>query len=286
MRRPILHIGYHKTGTTWLQVEGFRLLEGVERIHGPDAKALLRELATGRGEFAPEKLRSLIEKSEACHPLISYEFLSGQVFNGSQHGTRTAHRLAEALPEAMTLIVVRRQPEMLESLHAQYVNQGGTVSFPNFLAGSGHGFDLNPEHLEYDRLVSTYVDLFGEPNVLVLPYELLRARPEAFLDRLADALGTKVTGNMQPRTVNPSLSGKRLDILRTWNRWFRRSQFNPDPIIPLPKAAKMRRLMQGRSRPRLELQDLSVTFSERYGPSNQRLQAWCDLSGWGYPGVG
>ena len=285
MSRPILHVGYHKTGTTWLQAEGFGLLQGVERVHDPEMKALFKDLALNEDTPDIASIRASVERNPAMRPVISYEFLSGAVLNGSPHRSRTAHRLAKALPEAEVLMVVRRQPEMLQSLHAQYVNQGGTEHFERFLSGHGRGFTFDPEHLEYDKLVFTYSDLFGLDSVLVLPYELLRVKPTEFLSRLADRWGTRVTGEVRPRIINPSLSGWQLDMLRAWNRLFRSTSFNPQPLVPLRNAEKMRWLMQGRSRGKNKSRSSAMKYAERYRESNQRLSARCDLRGWGYPGV-
>ena len=285
MKNLLLHIGYHKTGTTWLQREGFSLLDGCVRIHGPNVKAAARSIVYNDKATGINELRAFAEASSARHPIISYEIFSGAIMEGAPEQQRTAARLAAAFPDARVLVVVRSQPEMLESFHAQYVNQGGTASLGEFLDGLADGVAWNPDHLNYDALVSVYVELFRNENVLVMPYELLRGHPEQFLFKLAEFLGTKVVGPVHPSIVNPSLSGTRLELLRRWNRITRRSRFNPRPILPLPRSSKMRWLLQRHATPRRGVDIRSTEFSQRYSSSNQRLQLWCDLKGWGYPGV-
>src|SRR5215218_14466 len=113
--RPLLHIGYHKTGTTFLQRRvfpepGFSLVAG--------AKALRPAFVVGDPfGFDPmlvrETFRPAIEKvrERDLVPVLSAERLSGNPHSGGYDSKQIAERLAATFPEARVLIVIREQVE-------------------------------------------------------------------------------------------------------------------------------------------------------------------------------
>jgi hypothetical protein len=185
---------------------------------------------------------------------------------------------------------------MLRSIHAQYVNEGGTRPLRAFIDGravAGSRFSLR--HLEYDRLVARYVHLFGRDRVWVVPYEYLRASPDRFLDRLCEMLGTELTAQVSHARLNYSLSRPALWALRSWNHLFRASRFNPDPrLAPLPGGRRARNIMQWHVDPILrrmgwesggaEDARMLATLAAEFARSNERLQRYCaePLASWGY----
>jgi hypothetical protein len=279
----LIHIGYHKTGTTWLQQSGFCQLEGVavysrQRL----VLGLFQDLIDGEETRAPAMLRTLAEHGGP--QLYSYEGFSGDLWAGGVESVRTASRLREAFPEASVLVTVRAQYTIIRSVYAQYVNEGGWVSFARFLRCDGPGLGWNPDQFAYDRLISVYYELFSG-RVLVLPYELLRTDPRTYLEAVAKALRTRLTRPSNPTVANPSLSGWQLGFLRAWNRAARVSRFNPSPLVAVPGAQRMRRVMQARSRGGGNETRLPEDLFDRYATSNQRVAKYCTLTGLGYPGI-
>ena len=243
--RHVVHVGYHKTASSWLQDCVFPHLGGL-RYADPILGSFAEILSTDT-EFREDDLRSRIERLGDQRLLLSHEGLSGSLWDGYGGGSRNALRLHAVMPGAVVLIIVRRQDEMLRSIYAQYVNEGGTRSLGDFVAGvdvEGSRFSLR--HLEYDQLVSRYVEMFGRDRVWVAPYEQLRAEPAEFLGELCDMVGAKLTGNIPSSWPNRSLSRPCLWLLRTWNRLFRASRFNAAPLVSaLPGGRKVRRSAAG-----------------------------------------
>ncbi len=250
----VLHIGYHKTASTWLQLHVFPNLRGL-RCGEPLLRQLGANLATASDEllFASAFHASLrqLERLPGGPLLLSDEGISGSLWDGYGSGPKNAERLHRVLPRAKILIVVRRQDEMLRSIHGQYVNEGGTRPLRDFIAGrdlEGSRFSLR--HLEYDHLVVRYVELFGRERVWVAPYECLRAHPDRFLDDLCEFLGSRLTAPVPRTRENQTLSKPALWLLRTWNRLFRASRFNPNPRLgPLRGGRRVRNLLQRRLDP-------------------------------------
>ena len=298
--RHIVHVGYHKTASTWLQRCVFPRLAGV-RYGDPRVRHLLANLANAPNEaFFASELGSVLRQSERLDGepvLLSDEGISGSLWEGYGTGPRNAERLSRVLPAGRILVLVRRQDHMLRSIHGQYVNEGGTRSLSDFLSGRQiEGSRLSLQHLEYDRLVRRYIELFGRDQVRVMPYEHLRARPVRFLHELCEFLGATPTGRVSATRHNRSLSPPSLWLLRSWNRCFRVSRFNQDPLVrALPGGRRMRNLLQRRVDPIVRnvigrgisreddatLAGIAAGFSD----SNRRLQQFCayPLMKWGYP---
>jgi hypothetical protein len=279
----LVHIGYHKTGTTWLQQSGFSYLEGVtvysrQRL----VSGLFHDLINQEKTPAPALLRTLAEQGGP--QLYSDERFSGNLWTGGGEAVRTAARLHEAFPEGTVLVTVRAQQSIIRSVYAQYVNEGGWVSFDRFLNCDAPGLHWNPDHFAYDRLISVYHELFSG-RVIVLPYELLRTDAVAYLGAVASVLQTRLTARPNHAVVNPSLSGWQLSLLRGWNRAARASPFNPKPLVAVPGAARMRGVMQARARGRGGESPLPEDLLRRYAERNRQISRYCTLTGLGYPGM-
>jgi sulfotransferase family protein len=294
----VVHIGYHKTASTWLQFYVFPYLAGL-CYHDPLLGRVATNLATAEsGSFFGADCRLLlrqIARRSGGRLLLSHEGLSGSLWDGYGSGLRTAERLRRVLPGARILVFVRRQQDMLRSIHAQYVNEGGTRTLRDFVESQElEGCRFSLRHLEYDQLVEHYVNLFGGARIWVVPYEYLRAEPERFLAELCELLGTTLTAKVGHTWPNRSLPKPTLWLLRSWNRLFHASRFNAHPLVfPVRGSRHARRLLQGADpiiRPVLwngtgkREARLLANLATGFADSNQRLQRFCrySLASWGY----
>jgi len=296
---PLVHVGLHKTGSTWLQQHVFPHLRGfVFGNHDPVLGALLGNLLHADDDgFLGDALTVAVDRYESAgrRLLLSHEALAGTLWATGDSAERTARRLASTMPNARVLLLTRNQPEMLLAVYAQYVNEGGTRSFERFLAGDRAGPQFEPASLEYDVLVELYRSLFGKTRVWVFPYERLRADPGTFYDELRRLYGAEPSVDSR-RRVNVSLSPAGLAALRAWNRLFRASAFNPSPAVrALPGGRRVRNTLQEVVDPalrhlvptRVRAASLrrATAFAARYHASNERLAELLDdpLDGLGYP---
>ena len=101
---PLIHVGYHKTGTTWLQRRVFTDAKlGFSSVTPP---RLVNEAFVDHGPFSfdaastRELLRSSVEASErdGTTLVISQERLSGDPMQGSLDARSIADRLVESIP--------------------------------------------------------------------------------------------------------------------------------------------------------------------------------------------
>lgn len=209
----LVHIGYHKTGTSWLQQELF--VHGNEWFEPVSDRDNLPSLF-GRlffmnkegywlspfsfdkayvvGEYrrlSQRENRDFVNKT----PVISHERLCGAPNSAGFDARDIAHRIKEVLPNARCLIVLREQKSMYFSNYYNYLATGGALSLQRYLKTEydrrAPGF--SPDHFNYLPLIQEYYQLFGKENVLVLPYEMFAKSPELFFDALGNLVGKKIT---------------------------------------------------------------------------------------------
>jgi len=203
----LIHIGHHKTATTWLQRELFTARSGVfepvtadgnvkyfgnRLVH--DEAGYLRSVYDDRAEDVKREAASWNWSVLGDRVgVISNERLSGNPLSGGFDGPVIAARIRHCFPEARILCVVREQRSALLSIYFQYLKAGGTSGLDVFVHS---GKDRRrpcflPDYLDYTRIVGLYRRLFGAERVCVLPYEMFVAEPTAYVARICAFAGAK-----------------------------------------------------------------------------------------------
>lgn len=309
----LIHIGYHKTGSSWLQRHLFSAKAGAgftafsKGRNGPINELIVSPNAL---DFEAEAVRSRFAKltgeatNDGLTPVISSERLSGHPFTGGHDSKDLAERLAAVFPDGQILIVIREQREMLLSTYRQYVKAGGAWSLAEFLdppVDTRTRVPLfDPSHFAYDRLIRTYMQLFGDGRVLVVPYELLRSEPERFVGTIVQfarvALPPGFLDSL-PVDHRPNLASSAAEtrVKRSVNRLASRSDLNPAPLLVAPGLAALAsrrghqvdRLLPGLVARRLEQRDrerVAAAVGDRFARSNRTTADLCglDLASHGY----
>lgn len=235
----LLHIGYHKTATSWMQQRLFVNEHGYHQIaRHPE---VWKHVVGPHGLlFDPEEMRGVIRKEidrlpAGKVPVISSEIMSGHPFFGGMGSDDYARRLKAIAPDAKIVISIRSQVRILTSVYMQYLLRGGTMGPKKFFAGDPdlgfHGF--RPEHFEYHRLVALYQDLFGAGNVHIITQESLKKDMDATMRRLADFAGNSEFAGVLPThrgAYAPSYPEYAVPLLRRINK-FQKSVLTPAPTI-------------------------------------------------------
>jgi hypothetical protein len=315
MSKILIHIGYHKTGTSWLQRRlfvrpdlGFCLSHAKSAVVDPliVPHALDFDAGACRAHFEPG-LRAAW--ADGLLPVISHERLSGEVHIGGRDVKDTAERLHAAFPQATIFMVIREQQAMIRSIYGQFVKGTGVWPLCDYLDPPiadrtrfkyGH---FHPDHYRYHRLIACYQQLFGPDGVIVLPYELFRRRPRDFVSRLMTAVGLPVEEHAlaalpYDETVNPSLSALGIGVKRLLNRLAgKRTAFNTTPLLPGGDNRRTVRLqaLAFRVDRRLPMRwkqvadaqmkrQIADRFAGYYAESNRQTAALTglDLAAWGY----
>ena len=214
-----IHVGAHKTGTSLVQ----RHLERYPETyvdHGVDfvtRDEMSRFVGWGGGLVARPELFGARLASFRSDPLTrvlfgSYENLLGAPFSADApgfypHARRNLAALAAVCAGTPTRVFVslRRQSAFLESWYLQTIHMGASHTFDAWLSG----VDLT--HLSWRPVVGAMVELFGEANVEVVDFDLLREGQGAYLGRFLLVLDPDFDDGVDPTTpYNRSVSARGL----------------------------------------------------------------------------
>ena len=239
--RLLIHVGYHKTATSWMQAHLFQPVHGFTQIM-THAEAWTHIAAPHSLTFDPMPTRDIIAERIAALPqgqipVVSSEVLSGQPFEGGHEGPVIASRLAKVFPDARILITIRDQFRIIPSIYMQYLLRGGTLPPKRFLQGTSEpgyrGFEA--DHFRYDLFTRHYHELFGAGAVMVATQESLSKDMTSFAEKIA-AFGDvrKFTGLSDEAKVIqlPSYPEHAVSVLRRLNH-MRSGALNPNPPFTL-----------------------------------------------------
>ena len=234
---PLIHIGLHKTGTTWLQKNVF----GSGQFGFGHWNTELFERRKYRDvwmdyppDFDAEKLREYFAERlttpAGVLPVLSSEKFSGNPFFGGYERYDIAHRLAKIFPEARVLICIREQRSIIRSSYFQFINAGGMIGLDDYISGRDtRGPSFRLDHFRYDALLELYRTLFGAENVLVLAYEELRRDPLSYVNRLLSFCKLRQIEEFPVdllEVVHKSASPTAVGIRRRLNLFMRRDYVN------------------------------------------------------------
>jgi hypothetical protein len=306
----LVHIGYHKCASSWLQENLFGREDTGFGWLGKGAGNPVRQFVdVDPLDFDPDVLQAELEplleshRSRGVLPVVSMERLSGHPFSGGYDCKEIADRLAAVLPAARILVVVREQRSILVSTYKQYVRAGGAAPVEQFLdpprSKSRRMPAFDPRYFEYDRLLRHYVRLFGAERVLCVPFEQFVGDGPAFVAAIAGFAG-RALGDDELRALpigersNTAPSAAGTERQRRRNKLGVRSELNPVPVFsPATFGRFPRKLVDRVVRPRAERCELERLLREtvaafvgdRYAESNRRTAelAGLDLAAFGWP---
>jgi len=292
----LIHIGYHKTGTTWLQNRFFP--SHPEFAPAINSARVWRSLIEPNAlVFDPDECRTILTGGDSADTkvdVISAERLSGNPHSGGYDSRQTADRLLQIFPNAKVLIVLREQAGMLNSLYRQYVRMGGMCPLADYLSPIRDGRMplFRYEHLQYHRLVHHYQQLFDKENVCILPYELLRHDPELFAARICTFAGVNpLAPDPAPQVIARSSCDFVTAIKSRVNRLHGGDSLHPvKPPMPWLTGSLLK--LADRLNDIEAIQNIDLRYGERcetfakglYEGSNRELQSLVDfdLSKLGY----
>lgn len=225
MTRHLLHIGFPKAGSTFLQrwfdghpqlahtyggIAGFADMHAIAR-EGCSRREVLYRVTSNEELSAP--------RPDAGKVAVDFEHPRELTIAASQE--RVCSILSGLFPNATVLIVTRGFRAMILSSLSQYVRGGGEADLATMMRAKLHQEPPQVDSFDYDYLIGLYRQAFGEANVIVMPYELLRDDADAFTRTFSDRLGIDPHPPLRER-VNESLSPIELYWLPRLTRLMRR----------------------------------------------------------------
>jgi hypothetical protein len=241
-----IHIGYPKTGSTYLQKHVFTQIKNLEFL--------------GHKEFVESGLFNLLWRIERAIDydfifnyikdkrfFISFEEITGPSMQGSLVMDEIPLRLKKALKQDIkVLITIRRQDTLIKSLYLQYLHLGGTLSFKNIINNKNFGQSrIETEAYNFYKTYIKYCEIFGSENVVIIPYEYLLESPKLFKKHLELFFENEVFDLVDNKNENRSVKGLQVKYLRFVNN-FLDSWVSEKYIVPssLVKQNKFRLKLQ------------------------------------------
>jgi len=247
----VVHVGLHKTGSSFLQRHFFPKLPGVQYV---DRAASHEFMVYLRWQddfvYAVSEAREVFEacrgeKRPGALVLLSDEQYYGMPYHGCMLRRRNVDRLAGVFPGLRVVVVLRNPRDMLESLYLQYVKTGGSASWRQFLQFRRESLFVSNAYFQYGYYVRYLQQKFGRGRVVVLFYEDFRSDPAGFLDTWCQLLGV-APGSWDRALLgvraNPSIAPAVIPVMRLLNK-FTCSPKQPFQVLPQVCYRAYRRLI-------------------------------------------
>ncbi|MEQ8239494.1 MAG: hypothetical protein RIA69_09800 [Cyclobacteriaceae bacterium] len=232
----IVHIGFPKTATTFLQKEVFPHLHNSNYVDYRKCEGIFNDLIYLDDldyDEAPIK-KKLDTFMGSGDNLFSFEALVGAPFIYKGLGRSNIPARLKSLGFDKVIITLRDQVTMYDSLYRQYVIQGGVVRFKDFIDKDKkwnlYRRSFNPDYLCYDKLILLYMEVFGKQNILVLKHESLQQDKTNYLGQIEAFIGDKLADTSSNKKVNSSLCNLSIALLRIVNHFIFTSQ-KPNNLI-------------------------------------------------------
>ncbi|MBI5539226.1 MAG: sulfotransferase domain-containing protein [Bacteroidia bacterium] len=209
MSKILLHIGYPKAGSTFL---------GSWFYNNPNFRFYdLSKVAFNN----INKFKDCLNNTSSDKTIVIKDtrFITphNNDFKEFSNIFDTQKKIAEKLfllfPTAKILIVTRGFESAIKANYSQYVKEGGILSFNNLIK-----INKNSQWLpfNYNEIIEYYINLFGNNNVLIIPFELLKNNQNKFIYKIENFVNISHI-DIDVKDNNPSLTPQGMEFIRIIN---------------------------------------------------------------------
>ena len=177
MNNAVIHIGYPRTATSWLQKEFFPKVKNYEFVH-------LGNIIFGN-ETLKNYPKNLIGSSEE---IINIRLRHKKYKNPCDIKQNINFYLK--YNKVVFFVFVRRQIDIISSAYSYYINTQKNVSFEEYIKWSKCCTDENKKWKYYSHL-KEFENCFNT-NLKVFVYEQFKEEPRKFIETLSKELGFEV----------------------------------------------------------------------------------------------
>lgn len=289
MRKVYLHLGFHKTATTFMQRAIFPKLKQINYIkYGRIKKELGKVRLNKISDLEAENLMNFFKSFNNGKPmLISFEGLSGSPLSPTKRKSQfeILNDLRRVFPESefdvSIIIGIREQVDLLTSLYVQFIHHGGVIGPEKFINGR---LEKNGsiDNFQYHHYIQELYNLFGENQTYVMIYEYFKQNFSEEMLRLLNYIGEPDIPKYKNVGSNKSYGTMQLAIARRLNRIFKTGA-NPNGKLSyfnVPKIGQIspRKLLQNDLSFKLHYKryelpdDLQLSLKNRYLEGNEILK--------------
>jgi len=192
--KVFIHVGLHKTGTTFLQNEIFPKIPNINYQRHVD---LTTRVVSGKVN------------------LFSDENLDGgsyRIFNTVQHRYNIMENLHTLYPTAKIIICIRDRDKWLQSAYKQYVVAYYSYSFRDYCKR------LDPKFTDFDEYIEKLRYWFDD--VYVCHYEDLVKNPKEFVNGICDFIGVE-TPEYENKIIYKGITDGQVKFIRLFDKIFK-----------------------------------------------------------------
>ena len=203
MAQLLLHIGFPKSGSTYLQ-KWFEQNPHVYYQPKYIAQGFLNAWELAKyAQFSPAAPQSYVLSCEDLTLFQSERDLVGlrdtYDFNHRRYQENVCEMLHQFFPSAKILIVTRSYKTIFQSIYSQYLAMAGSLKPDDFIKAN---HSLFASMLDYTYVINSYREKFGRDKVVVLPYELMRDNLPEFISLIEKELDIKEKFHFTDRKIN------------------------------------------------------------------------------------
>lgn len=215
MTQHLIHVGYAKAGSTFLQAWFERHPELRYAPGGLGGFNGVAELARAAGETykyyvtSYEELSLPLRSGGGVH--LDYSDARPTPETGAKEKQAAVCAALRSLyPGSRILIITRGFKGLMMSVYSQCVRLGTRLQLDGVCREFSECLRVDGDHYwDFDYLIRLYSDAFGDENLIVMPYELLRDDQGRFIATLEEGLGI-AHAEVGVGRLNPSLSPEEL----------------------------------------------------------------------------
>lgn len=223
----VLHVGMHKTGTTFLQWNVFHYVNANYLWH-IFYKSWLRDLLNLKKKVDYQKIKNKLSKvlSTKKINIFSEENIYTYQFTKIDDRFKRLDRIKQAFPEVKIIFGTRKKEENIVSWYVEYVAVGGVLNFQEFLEKH-----LNQDKFDYEPYIKKLKEYYGSENVFVYSLDELRKNQDKVVRDMCKFMNVEapIKYRKQPARIGYSL--RILKISLFLNKLFK-TPVNTKGIIP------------------------------------------------------
>jgi hypothetical protein len=208
MKNIVLHLGLHKTGTSFLQAEVFPKIKNVSFPRNGIFRFGTKIYENKLNIISDEEL-SVNPHLPPCH----FEYLE------SNQRYVIAERLHLLFPQAKIILGIREKKSWLRSVYSQYIKGGGIHNYDDFV-----NQDFDSGFLDFESYIECLKTYFDE--VLIYHFEDLKKDPISFVKKICNFIGKDVP-QFENKIYEKGWSERQLKLGLYLNRFFY-SEYNPN----------------------------------------------------------
>ncbi len=234
MSRNFIHIGFPRTGTSYLQKNIFPKLTNINFTNYSElqGKTLANFIFKENTDLGIDKI-----KKENQNFFYSDESFVGEIFYHGLNRKLILRNIKNSINNPQILLFIRYQPDILLSLYRHYVQYGGYLRFDGLLNNSlkrGVYQCLDLDLFKYDEYINLLCEFFDKENVHIFTFEEFQNDYDGFIHRLCKVLGSPLPNVKNGKIEHGSLSDNYILKIRKLN-YFLRSRMNPTGLLKVSR---------------------------------------------------